>query len=229
MCSSDLSFDLATMKPLVERYLGSLPALHRNEKPKDVGMHSPAGVVEKQVQSGIAPRSQVSIVFTGPFQNDEAHRVIARTMAETLGGNLQTTLRENLGGTYSVGVQSSFTKGPVEEYRLAVNFACDPERREALVKAAFEVIEEYKRTGPTLGQVQDARVALTRDFETNSGRNDYLLSRLLFKYEYGEDVNDVFDMKPYFDQLTVTALRDAARTYLNPNRYVQVTLLPETK
>ncbi len=223
------SFDLATMKPLVERYLGSLPALHRNEKAKDVGMHPPAGVVEKQVQSGIAPRSQVSIVFTGPFQNDEAHRVIARTMAETLGGNLQTTLRENLGGTYSVGVQSSFTKGPVEEYRLTVNFACDPERREALVKAAFEVIEEYKRTGPTLGQVQDARVALTRDFETNSGRNDYLLSRLLIKYEYGEDVNDVFDMKPYFDQLSVTALRDAARTYLNPNRYVQVTLLPETK
>ena len=25
------SFDLATMKPLVERYLASLPALHRNE------------------------------------------------------------------------------------------------------------------------------------------------------------------------------------------------------
>ena len=44
------SFDLATMKPLVERYLGSLPALHRNEAAKDVGMHPPAGVVEKQVR-----------------------------------------------------------------------------------------------------------------------------------------------------------------------------------
>ena len=75
------SFDLATMKPLVERYLGSLPALHRNETAKDVGMHPPAGVVEKQVKSGIAPRSQVSIVFSGAFENDEMHRVVARTMA----------------------------------------------------------------------------------------------------------------------------------------------------
>ena len=70
------SFDLATMKPLVERYLASLPALHRNETAKDVGMHPPAGVVEKQVRSGIEPKSQVSIVFTGPFQNDEMHRVV---------------------------------------------------------------------------------------------------------------------------------------------------------
>ena len=38
-------------------------------------MHPPAGVVEKQVKSGIEPRSQVSIVFTGPFENDEMRRV----------------------------------------------------------------------------------------------------------------------------------------------------------
>src|SRR5205085_1103280 len=61
------SFNLATMKPLVERYLGSLPALHRHETAKDVGPHPPTGVVEKQVRRGIEPKSQVSIVFTGPF------------------------------------------------------------------------------------------------------------------------------------------------------------------
>ena len=75
------SFDLATMKPLVERYLGSLPSLHRSETVKDVGMHPPADVVDKQVRSGIEPRSQVSIVFSGSFQNDELHRVIASAMA----------------------------------------------------------------------------------------------------------------------------------------------------
>src|SRR5207244_7667310 len=36
------SFDLATIKPLVERYVGGLPALHRHEVAKDVGMHAPA-------------------------------------------------------------------------------------------------------------------------------------------------------------------------------------------
>ena len=91
------------------------------------------------------------------------------------------------------------------------------------------MIDEFKRIGPSERQVADARAALMRDFETNSERNDYLLNRIVFKYEYGEDVKDVFNMRPFYDQLTAPMLRDAARTYLDTNRYVQVTLLPETR
>src|SRR6266545_5821789 len=65
------SFDVGTIRPFVERYLASLPSLNRKESARDVGIHPPAGVVEKQVRKGIEPKSQVSIVFTGPFQNDE--------------------------------------------------------------------------------------------------------------------------------------------------------------
>jgi zinc protease len=221
------SFDLPTMKPLVERYLASLPSLNRAEMAKDVGMRPPAGVVEKQVRSGIAPRSQVSIVFTGAFQNDEKNRVIASAMAETLAGNLQRTLREDLGGTYGVSVLPRFIQRPTGEYRITVTFACDPARTESLIRSAFQVIDDYKRNGPGQGQVADTRRTLVRDFETNSGQNDYLLNRILFKYEFGEDVKEVFNMQPFYDQITVPALRDAARQYLNTNRYVEVTLMPE--
>jgi len=221
------SFDLPTMKPLVEKYLGSLPSTHKTEMVKDVGIRPPAGVVERQVKSGIAPRSQVSIVFTGPFQNDEQHRVIATAMAETLAGNLQRTLREDLGGTYGVNVTPSYTKRPSGEYRIAITFACDPARTEALVKTAFQVIDDFKRLGPGLGQVADTRATLVRELETNIATNTYLLNRILFKYEFGEDVREVFDMRPFYDQVTVPAVRDAAREYLNTNRYVEVTLVPE--
>ena len=223
------SFDLATMKPLVERYLASLPALHRTEVAKDAGMEAPAGIVQADVKSGIEPRSQVAIAFSGPFQNDESHRVVARAMAESLAGNLQRTLREDLGGTYGVSVVPSFTKRPREEYRISISFACDPARADSLVAAAFRVIDRFTFQGPGDAQVADARVALARDFESNSERNEYLLNRLLFKYEYGERVEDVFDMRPYIEQVTGPALAEAARTYLNLNRYVKVTLRPETR
>ena len=51
----------------------------------------------------------------------------------------------------------------------------------------------------------------------------------LRRLRYGEDVRDVFNMRPFYNQLTVPVLRDAARTYLDTNRYVQVTLMPETR
>jgi zinc protease len=221
------SFDLQTMRPLVEKYLGSLPSLRRNEMVKDVGMRPPSGIVEREVKSGIAPRSQVSIVFTGPFENDEQRRVIATAMSDTLAGNLQRTLREDLGGTYGVSVVPRFSKRPVGEYRVTITFACDPARTESLVKTAFSVIDDYKRNGPGQGQVADTRATLLRDFETNGASDIYLLNRILFKYEYGEDVRDVFNMRPYYEQVTGPALRAAAQQYLNTARYVAVTLVPE--
>jgi zinc protease len=223
------SFDLATMTPLVERYLGSLPALHRNEVARDIGVHPPTGVVEKRVLRGIEPKSQVGIVFTGPFQSDEQHRVVVRAMAEALSGDLQSTLREVLGGTYGVSVEPRFTSRPTGEYRVTITFSCDPARVDTLAKTTFQLIEQFRSTGPTEGQAADERAALERDFETNSQRNNYLLDRILFKYEQHEDVKDVFNMRPFYDQLTASTLRDAARTYLNPGRYVEVTLLPEAR
>src|SRR4029077_13239043 len=60
------SFDVAAIQPLVERYLGSLPSIHRTEHWKDVGARLPTGVIEKQVVKGIDPKSQAVIIFSGP-------------------------------------------------------------------------------------------------------------------------------------------------------------------
>ena len=223
------SFDLATMRPLVERYLASLPSLQRKESARDLGIQPPAGVVEKQVRKGIEPKSQVSIVFTGSFVNDEIHRLTLRAMGEMLSGNLHRTLREDLGGTYGVSVEPRFTKRPKEEYRIAISFACDPARVESLIKSTFDVIAEFKDSGPSDGQVADTRQALMRDFETNSQRNGYLLGRLVSKYDYGENVEEVFDIRASVDRLTADLIRDAARTYLDTRRYVEVMLLPEAR
>lgn len=223
------SFDLDTMRPLVERYLASLPALHRNETGRDVGVRPPAGIVEQEVVRGVAPRGRVSVVFTGPFDGTPLNRVIVRAMAEMLQGTLQQTLREQLGGTYGVSVQPQFEQRPVGAYRLTIDFSCDPARTDALTRAMFQVIERFRIAGPTRGQVADARLALARDDEVNSRDNRYLLNQMALRYQYGEDVADVFNMGRYYSQLTAAAIHEAAATYLDLSRYVHVTLRPETQ
>ena len=221
------SFDLPTIKPLVEQYLASLPALHRKEAGKDVGIRPPSGVVEKEVTRGSTPKSEVGVVFSGPFQNTERNRIIVRAMANTLGGNLQRVLREDLGGTYGVSVVPEFTKQPVEEYRVTITFACDPARTQDLVKALFAVVDDLKESGPGAGQVADVKAALRRDLETDSRQNGYVLNRLAFAYQYGEPLSDAAALRELYDGLSSPLLRDAARMYLDTNRYVKVLLFPE--
>ena len=222
------SFDLKMMEPLVERYLAALPATHRRESGRDVGIRPPAGIVERQVVKGLEPKSEVTVVFTGNFENTQQNRLLIRAMTETLEGDLQRILREDLGGTYGVSVRARFDKQPEQRYTVTVDFACDPARREELVKALFREIDAFRSAGPTAGQVVDERLALARDQETSGRDNAYLLNQLTYKYQYNEDVADVFDMNPYLDRLTPIAIRDVARTTLDPNRFVHVTLIPES-
>jgi zinc protease len=221
------SFDLATIQPLVERYLGSLPSLHRKEAGRDVGIRPPADVVETLVRKGTTPKSQVGVVFTGPFENTPSHRLIVRTMADTLAGNLQRVLREDLGGTYGVSVGSAFTKQPAQSYSVSITFACDPGRADDLVKALFAVVEDFKTRGPSDGQVADAQAALRRDLEIDSRQNGSILNRLAFAYQFDEPVPDAATSRQLYDQLSAPLLRDAANRYLDTRRYVKVVLMPE--
>ena len=231
--ASDFTFvfvgniDLDAIKPLVERYLGSLPSLRQPETARDVGIRPPNGIVDRQVRKGVDPRSAVTVVFTGPFQNTQTNRIILRAMTETLEGNLQRTLREDLGGTYGVSVNAESQQRPRGTYRVTISFACDPARLNGLVTALFDTIEQFKRNAPAVGQVSEQRLALARDLETNSQSNSYLLNQLTYKYESGEDPGEIFRLPQFYAQITPAAIRDAAQLYLDLSRYVKVTLLPE--
>ena len=115
-------------------------------------MRPPAGVVERQVRERHRAQEpgQHRVQRGVPERRDASGG--RRAMAETLRGNLQRTLREDLGGTYGVSVVPSFTKRPTAEYRLTINFACDPARTESLVRTAFQVIDAFKRTARATGR-----------------------------------------------------------------------------
>jgi zinc protease len=215
------------MKPLVEQYLGALPATHRNETWKDVGIRPPKGVVQKTVQKGLEPQSQAAIVFTGPFKYTQEQRIAIRSLSLVLETKLRETLREELGGTYGANVGFNYTKFPEERYTFTINFGCNPERTEELVKAVFREIENIKVNGPTEKQVNDAREAQLRDLETNMKLNNYLLTQIYFKYQQNEDLKDFFSLPEHYKKLSAAMIHDAARNYLNTGNYVQVTLFPE--
>lgn len=223
------SFDLPAMKPLVERYLGSLPSIRRQETWKDVGARLPKGVIEKKVEKGIEPKSQTAIVFSGPFEYDPAHRIAIRAMAQILQTRLLETIREELGGTYSITVNQNAQKIPNPEYQVVIQFGADPQRAEGLIQRVFEEIEKFKSSGPAEKQTNDQKEALLRDFETSSKQNNYLLSQIAFKYQYGEDVAGVWDVPESYKKLDGAAIQQAAKTYLNTDNFVRVSLFPETK
>ncbi len=221
------AFDIRAIQPLVERYLGSLPSLHRNETWKNVGITPPRGVVEKVVRKGIEPKSQAAIVFTGSFQYDTPHEVALDALGLILEQRLRENLRESMGGTYGVDVNADGTKIPDQRYNISINFGCDPTRTEDLVKAAFREIEALKAKGPTQEELNDARQALMRQHDSDLAQNNRLVAQLSDAYENGEDISEFFNLPAQYDRLTASVVQELARRWLDTANYVRVTLYPE--
>ncbi|MEO7192249.1 MAG: insulinase family protein [Vicinamibacterales bacterium] len=221
------SFDPAKLQPLVEQYIGSLPALHRQESWKDVGIRYPHTVVERRVEKGIEPKSQTATVFTGTFQYDQSHRTAIRAMAMALETRLRGALREELGGTYSVSVSAGYSKIPTPEYSVSINFGADPTRLNALAARVSTEIERLKTSGVTEQELSDVREALLREYEAGTKSNSYLMSNIAGRYQLGESLESFFTLDASYRSLTAATIQDAARTYLNPQSVVRVTLVPE--
>jgi zinc protease len=223
------SFDLPAMKPLVERYLGGLPSTRRKETWKDVGVRTATGVIDKKVEKGIEPKSQAAIVFSGPFEWNPTQRVAIVAMAEVLQTRLLETIREELGGTYSIGANPNYRKMPNAEYSITIQFGCDPQRTDALIARVLQEVEQLKSNGPTEKQVNDEREALLRGYETNTKLNTYLLGQISLRYQNGEDPAGMLNTPEYYKKIDAAMIQQAAKKYLNSANYVKVTLVPEKK
>jgi zinc protease len=231
--ASDFTFvfvgtiDLTAIRPLVERYIASLPSTRRGETWRDVGLRAPRGsVIERRVEQGIEPRSQTQLIFTGPFEYTQDRRTAIRAMAMVLQTRLRNVLREDLGGTYSVSVGASYSRIPEPDYRVTIGFGSDPQRTDALQDRVLAEIEAFKKDGPSERDVNDTREALLREFESGTMQNGYLLTQITGRYQSGESVEQFFAIADTYRSLTGSDIHEAARTYLNAGSYVLVTLMP---
>jgi zinc protease len=231
--ASDFTFvlvgnlDLPALRPLVERYLASLPSLHRQETWRDWRVEPPEGVVKRTVEKGVEPKSLAAIVFSGPFEYTARNRVAIRASADILENRLRKLLREKVSGTYDVSVRPSYGRIPKEEFRMAIDLGADPERIDELVGLIFQEIKKLQKKGPTAAEVAEVRLAEARDYETNSRQNGWWLGQLVERYRLGEDPAALAHVPDSYAVLTPASVQAAAKLYLNTKRYVQVTLYPE--
>ncbi len=244
--ASDFTFifvgniDLDVMRPLVERYLGGLPSTNRVETWRDLGERPPRGVIEEIVRKGLEPQSQTRLFFTGSIDyGDRSQRLGIAVMTSVLETRLREVLREELGGTYSVSVGSSFSWRPAGQYRLSISFGSDPERADELLAAVYEEIDRLKSSPPDEAEVNDVLEAQRRAWETNQESNSWWLSVLDGRYRYLLDQSDgrypsgdvLLETLPTYgadlDALTPLRIQELARRYFDQDNRVRVTLLPE--
>ncbi|MFV1980089.1 MAG: M16 family metallopeptidase [Rhodothermia bacterium] len=214
------------IKPLITRYLASLPSTGREESWKDVGKRPPKGVIEKTVVRGIEPKSRVLLVFTGPFSFDRESRIRFQTFADIMRIKFREVLREDMGGTYGVRIGAATSKIPYEGYRLTIGFGTDPDRVDELVDRVMIQIDSLQTFGIDESYLEKVREIRRRSHEKNLKRNRYWLSSIAFVDRYNEDPMTILEGHGEFmGRLDSNMMREAANRYFNLENYAKFVLL----
>ena len=148
-------------------------------------------------------------------------------LASVLELRLREELREELGGTYSVSVYGSISRVPKQEYTVRISFGSAPERADSLVRAVFAQIDTLRSTGPRATDLAKFKETAVRTRETSLRQNGLWLGQIVASRVEGDSMAERLALDPQLARLTPEVIRAAARKYLDPKRYVRVTLFPE--
>ncbi len=223
------SFDIATIKPLLEKYLGSLPATHAGEQARDLGIHMPDGKLTKIVYKGSEPKATVYMVFPGTFDYNLDNLVKLDALKETLQIRMIQRLREEESGVYSPSVRVNATKFPQSRYALIITFGCGPQNADKLVASALDEVDKLKKDGPLQENVDKWRVEDKTSRETQIKTNGWWLGYLGGQLENQEDLNQLTEYPAALDKVTPASLKEMAGKYLSGANYIRLELLPEQK
>jgi zinc protease len=219
------------IKPLVTRYLASLPSLHRPARETPADPHiAPLDETIRIVQR-VQPvaRTTTTLVFDGLMPSDPDAYLRERKRITTLqlivNRRLREVLREKLGGTYGVGVVAHFYASPKEHYQLVIHFDAAPERADTLVSVMLANLDSIRSTGATPQELTTVATIEQRTLESARQTNAYWMSALQQSERLGVSIDHLTKPAPWHS--TPEDIRNAAQRYMPLSAYVLVTYLPK--
>jgi zinc protease len=223
------SFDVDSLKPFIQTYLGNLPSINRKESWKDLKIVPPTGIIRREVLKGIENKSLVNLFFSGDLDWSpwEVHKFSA--MIEVMNIKLREIIREEMSGTYGVSVNQMLQKIPIERYMASISFGCDPGRVDELVKSILDQIDSLKTFPIDESYIVKVKETQRREWEVNLKENNFWVNRLWTFYLYKYDLEDFYEYAERIDRLNPEIIQEAVNKYFNKENYIEIVLKPEQK
>ncbi|MDR1667407.1 MAG: insulinase family protein [Bacteroidales bacterium] len=220
------NFELKTLIPLLEKYLGGLPSKQRKETWRDVTPQFPQGIVRYNDPRNSEPQSRVNIFMKGDFKWKYKERLQFSLLRDILNIKLRESMREDQGGVYGVQLSASAGPYPKPTYSVTVQWGCAPENADKLENAVFAEMNKIKTEGPQPVDLNKVKEIMIRERETSMKENAWWQNTLLNAYRYNEPPVSLEEFKKAVQAITAKDIKNIARKYLSDTNYVAGRLMP---
>ncbi len=221
------NFNIDSIRPLLEKYLGSLPSLHKNETAMDLNIHIPAGQLTKKVYKGSENKATVKMVFSGAYDFSPENNMNLHAIKEVLAIKITQHLREDESEVYSPNVEVAYHKYPTARYAFTVSFGCAPKNSDHLMSGVEKEIAALRQNGPSLEDLNKFKAEYTRVHELQLRENETWIDYLSTQYENNDDPNQWLDYNERLNKVTASSVQKGANKWLDGKNILRFVLLPE--
>lgn len=221
--------DLATLKPLVEKYIGSLP---KGKKATDyIAENVPLqvnGKVENKFEVKMeAPKNTEFLSVKADIPHSVKTSVVYEAAAYILNMIYTDTLREEEGGTYGAQAWCRVRKVPVETVVMNVYFDTNPQQVDRLTELALEGMTQLAEQGPS----EEFFTRTVENFKKNIPEkridNSYWHNNTQLYTRYGYDYDKEYEEA--VNNLTAADVQAAMKALLAQNNLIEIRMCPKAE
>ena len=220
------NIDPETLKPLVEKYIGSIPASKKPMTFADDKAYPVKGEVTEDFSTAMQqPKVSVNYTFTGDMDYSLENKAALSFLTQALNSRYLVSIREEKGGTYGVQVYGSTDWIPRETYTMTIAFDTNAEMADELCEIILKELRTIAEEGPLTEDIEKHREFMLKNWKNSLDENGPWMQYLQAKYGSGLDY--LAGQEQAIRSLTNADVQALAKKILDDGNMVKVVMRPE--
>ena len=214
-----------SVKPLVEKYIGSLPkgrkALKWVDPREDIVKGKIENVFEVDMQT---PKSTVLQVYSADLDYSYDKDAAMEAISYIMDMRYTESLREEEGGTYGASASGNLVRRPKQTAVYEVYFDCKPALCDRLRELAIEGFRKLADEGPTDEELAAAKLNLQKNLPESRQRNNWWLNSIELYLTYGVDRDAAYEAA--IGNLSADSIKSLAKEILSQENFIELVMKP---
>ncbi len=143
-------------------------------------------------------------------------------LSEWLTKRYLETIREEEGGSYGVQVGANLSQFPSPLFSLEINFDCNPDKADALVKIVHAELSRVQTENIPANMLEDIKQSIVKNHQEQIKQNNYWLNALTSYVRNDEAPIDTELLKNTLNSITAKDVKEFTVNALKKSNSVQV-------
>ena len=227
--ASDFTFiftgniNIDTVKPLIEKYLGSLPSINRKETFAKVNEDYRPGLIKNDFDQKVQnPKANIIDIYWTNFDYTLKNMIEMDMLKQILTIIYTEKIREEEGGTYGVSVSSGIANYPEGQSTLQIYFETEPAKSDRLNKMVQQIFQDMGKDGPRVVDFNKVKEYMLKKQQENEQENSYWRSAMQTYYQL--NFNNYTDYVKILNAITPADIRKKAQALLEANNAIEIVM-----